>query len=285
MTEQDLNDDGTTETVYTASIVSADGARSAYTVKKDCSAMKNKIVKIAFDSGVGTVTSVNNYSSISGKVDAKSLKLGSYNISADAKILDVASDDPDGYTLYKRIYVQRLDGKKIDSGDVLYYERNSADEITTLFLKDVTGDMYEYGIVTSSPKINNGTGTFGYRIGSKTGTWNQTSKLCLLAPETLSTGIGARFAAVTSGGGAAAVMNADTLFAVKSIKDITREYLISSDSVKYEIDESATAYKKNANGDYMQVDISEVLDTKLNIRAYYDASPSEGGRIRVIISE
>lgn len=285
VTEQDLNDDGTTETVYTASIVSADGERAAYTVKKDCSAMKNKIVKIAFDSGVGTVTSVNNNSSVSGKVDAKSLKLGSYNISADAKILDVASDDPDGYTLYKRIYVQRLDGKKIDSGDVLYYEKNSADEITTLFLKDVTGDMYEYGIVTSSPKINNGTGVFGYRIGSKTGTWNQTSKLCLLAPETLSTGIGARFASVTSGGGAAAVMNADALFAVKSVKDITREYLISSDSVKYEIDESATAYKKNASGDYMQVDISEVLDPGLNIRAYYDASPSEGGRIRVIISE
>lgn len=284
VTEQDLNDDGKTETVYTATVVSADGQKSSYTVKKDCSAMKNKVVKISFNNGTGTVTSVNNYTSISGKVDADSLKLDSHKIAADAKILDVASDENDGYTLYKRIYVQRLDGKKIDSGDVLYYEKNSNDEITTLFLKDVTGDMYEYGIVTSSPSVNDGTGVFGYRIGSKTGTWNQTSKLCLLAPETPSTGVGARFAAVSTGAGTS-VMSADVLFSVKSIKDINKEYLISSDSIKYEIDTEATAYKKNANGDYMQVDISEVLDATLNIRAYYDAAPSEGGRIRVLICE
>ena len=281
VSERDINDDGTDETVYTASIVKPDGDTATYTVKKDCPSLKNKVVRISFEGGVGTVTSVNSNSYVSGKFSSDGLYLDKYKISPDAAILDVASDDRGASTLYKRVYPQRLAGRTADGGDVLYYEKNSSDVITAMILKNVTGDAYEYGIITSAPYPNTGTGMFGYRIGSKTGSWNQTTTLCGLAPVTLASGIGARFE-YTAGG----VVRADALFSVGGIRDITKEYIISSDNIKYDIDENATVYKKSVGGDWLQTDITEALPgSVVNLRAYYDAEPIDGGKIRVIAFE
>lgn len=61
----------------------------------------------------------------------------------DVRILDVNDTDA------VRIYYSRLNGAELDSSDVRYYAENAAGEITDLILRDFTGDLYEYGIITS----------------------------------------------------------------------------------------------------------------------------------------
>ncbi len=287
VTERDISGDGNISTVYTASIVGADGKASSYTVAKDYSSLINKVVKITFANGSGTVSSVSSPSSVNGVVDSDNYTLGSLKLSKNINILDVASDTSEGYTLYKKIYLPRLDDINISSGDVLYYEKNSSDEVETLILKGVTGDMYSYGIVTSSPSDNTGLGNFGYRIGSQTGMWNQTKKIYTMSLGMPTTGAGVRFAAKTNADGSIlSVMNGEVMYKISTIKEINSVYLISDDNVKHLISDSVTVYKKNAANDFMLISLDDVIgDSSLNLRAYYDAPSSEGGRVRVIIAE
>lgn len=60
-------------------------------------------------------------------------------------------DYADGHSA--NIAASRLAGVKIDSGDVAYYELTAAGEIETLILKNVTGDMYSFGMLTKDDEI------------------------------------------------------------------------------------------------------------------------------------
>ena len=60
----------------------------------------------------------------------------------DVRILDVND------TNAVRVYYSRLNGAELESSDVRYYATNEAGEITDLILRDFTGDLYEYGIIT-----------------------------------------------------------------------------------------------------------------------------------------
>ena len=65
-----------------------------------------------------------------------------------------------------RVYPQRLAGMSLAEGNVSYYHLNGAGEIDRLVLKDATGDMYAYGVVTriSSSKDGSMKG-YDYDIG------------------------------------------------------------------------------------------------------------------------
>lgn len=286
ISERDVNDDGTNETIYTASIVNAAGEVSTYTVKKDYSSLKNSIVKITFSNGTGNVSSVSIFKDLSGKVSASDYLIGKKAVSENIKILDVATDDPDGYTLYTTVYLPRLDGLELYSDNILYYEENASGEIETLILENVTGDMYEYGIVTSAPPENNGIGTYGYRIGNSSGMWNQTNRHYTLEQSAPAVGAGVRFAANSMDGKVSNVLNGETLFHISGVKEINPVYLISDANVKYYLSDAVTVYKKNEMGDFMLISIDDITgNSSHNIRAYYDKTSSGGGRVRVIVVE
>ena len=69
-----------------------------------------------------------------------------------------------------RVYPQRLAGMSLNEGNVSYYHLNGAGEIDRLVLKDATGDMYAYGVVTriSSSKDGSMKG-YDYDIGGTAG--------------------------------------------------------------------------------------------------------------------
>ena len=53
----------------------------------------------------------------------------------------------DNFSLYKNIHPQRIDGVYLEKSNVAYYQLNAKNELCTLILKNVTGDMLKYGIV------------------------------------------------------------------------------------------------------------------------------------------
>ncbi len=120
-------------------------------------------------------------SALSGRVSADGTTLVNYTFAEDVEILDVANQ-----TETLRIYPSRLAGVNLTNGKVRYYTLNSAGEISRMILDDVTGDMQQYGVLTSvnnlsytDPSSNLGvmSGTYVYDIAGTSMTYHSDSVL------------------------------------------------------------------------------------------------------------
>ena len=89
-------------------------------------------------------------SSLTGRVSDNGEKLGDYRFAPGATILDVADGQGAVY------FPERLAGVSLSSGDVRYYSLNSQGEIDQMILEEVTGDMYQYGILTRREEMGEG---------------------------------------------------------------------------------------------------------------------------------
>ena len=94
-------------------------------------------------------------------------KLGTYPLADDVQILDTyESCTP------IRIYPDRLKGVKFDGNMVRFYALNAQGEISHLILNDVTGDLYQYGVITSVEELDLGTmmgisSSYTYDVGGQ----------------------------------------------------------------------------------------------------------------------
>lgn len=103
--------------------------------------------------------------SLSGTVNAAATQLGSYVFSDDIQIMDITA-----HGTYLITYPSRLAGLTLSSDQVRYYVLNNSGKLSRLILNDVTGDGYQYGILT---KVSNNysstsldmTGLYSYIIG------------------------------------------------------------------------------------------------------------------------
>ena len=81
---------------------------------------------------------------LSGTLDAQAGTLGGKELADDVQILDMRDA---AQTL--RVYPDRLDGVSFSRDMIRFYAADSAGRITHLILNDVTGDLDQYGILTS----------------------------------------------------------------------------------------------------------------------------------------
>ena len=172
--------------------------------------------------------------------------------------------------------MSRLDGIELQSGDVIYYSKNSDGEITELFLDNVTGDMYKYGIITSAQLNTAGS----VKTFTCLADWNSYS----YKGATIS-GV-----SVKNGGGVGVLLQGNSAVDYITLKQLSAPIEeISGDVIKtrkgdYIIYGNASAFVKSGTS-YMQTDLNEVTDlTKYNVTAYYDKEMDEGGRIRVLVA-
>ena len=266
------NNDGTTYSSYYITLVGADGATYEYPTTYDSSSYICAIVKATFNNGETKITKVNSSGSITGRVDSDKMTIGNYKVAAECKILDclgtlgtlyLTGEDP----LYKSVYLQRLDGMTLNSNDIRYFSKNARNEITEIFLKDVTGDMYDYGIVTSitknkvytfdvdgvlytasdvvdSPKVN--TPAKGYFVGNS---------LTLKG-------------SLKSYGGTATNLTGST---------------IDINGVTYQLSDKVVVYENKNYSSFAKISINEAINGNYSYSAYYDETEAKGGRIRVIV--
>ena len=71
-----------------------------------------------------------------------------------------------------RIYPDRLKGVKFDGNMVRFYALNAQGEISHLILNDVTGDLHQYGVITSVEELDLGTmmgisSSYTYDVGGQ----------------------------------------------------------------------------------------------------------------------
>lgn len=254
---------------YTASsveVLATDG--NTYTYRTERTSVRAGTLVQVTTTGDGVTVKNLSGSSISGKVNGAGTRLGEYDFASNVEILDTYNDHG------VRIYPSRLAGMEITSSMVRYYLLNSDGDISRLILKDATGDMHTYGVITSVSEINSSasmttSGTYVYDVGgaAKTITGSKVYNV--------KTG---PFVMKTNGAEIDRFTNLDDV-RITSVDGMTayaenRQYTIWDDVIVYEVRDDK----------YYPTSLNLVTGGDYSLTGYYDKAQSDGGRIRVILA-
>jgi len=251
---------------YYAKVITLDGDILEYPINN--TALKaGKVAQISFANNrtkIGSVFSLKN--DLGGTVNVRNLKIGSKKMAEDIRILDVSESKAIEVTM------DRLDGVRLDSEDVLLYTLNDDKEVDGLILNNVTGDLMEYGILLSR---NGDSGDYTYRvnINGNENTWS-----CSVRLEMTSGAVG-----VQKQNGQ--ISNIFKLDIIRNNISSINELYATVNGEKYYISDNVVVYLKK-NEEYLMSNFSEVKDLeKYSLKLYSDGEQNEGGRIRLIIAE
>ena len=271
------NADGSEYSSNYVSVVTADGETLEFPTSSDYSSSKNSIVKVSFQNQKVKVNSLNTASSVSGVVDYEQKKIGSHKMADGIMILDVSTVDQLETGSYIKVYPQRLDGVNLSSSSVLYTQKNSNGEITTMFLNNVTGDAHKYGIVTRASD-------YSERSASRSYTYD--------IDGTVSTMNGSIFTSVSSGAPSRFVFSGNSIDSITPLVKLqtyvseVKDFSVECAGKEYLMSDKVAVYQKNSEYQYLKMSKSDLMEhqNEYNIYAYYDKAESAGGRIRVLLA-
>lgn len=257
---------GNAYTARTITVTATDGASYVYPCSKT-SIDEGDMVSIGFGSA-GTDVSILNSASLSGEVSGYSI--GSRTMAKDVRILDVNGTEAE------RIYYSRLDGAELDSSDVRYYAANEAGEITDLILRNFTGDLYEYGIITSVSEQDTDmslSGSYTYLLDGEERTLATSGK-------TLGASTGPARLTIENG-------QLDSVRSLQEIRnpDAITPLGITKDEETWLFSDECAVYLYQ-NSDYSLLSLTELRNNfaSYSITCYYDEDTEDGGRIRIVIA-
>ena len=205
--------------------------------------------------------------SLSGKVSDDGAELGDYTFAPDASILDVA----DGQGAVYR--PERLAGVALSSGAVRYYSLNSQGEIDQMILENVTGDMYQYGVLTRREEMGEGLNriySYEYDIAGTD-----------YALPASTTGFRAATGPIQLTGDPA---DPERMYSLTSAGEGTisgRQFL--TDQRRYTLSDQVLVYERRG-GQYLLSTLARAQEGDFTLTAWYDKLEAQGGRIRVIVA-
>lgn len=262
------NASGSTYSSYNVKIATPDGYTYEYNTARDYSSLVSKVAKVSFVNSEAALSVVTGGTSVSGQFDLSGYKLGGSKIAKNIKIIDVKEYSANRPGDFVRTYPSRIDGINISAEKVLYYHKNSDNEIDELILENVTGDVYEYGVVVRNDIEAGGT----YVLNGNTGN--------IKSGFTVKSGTGAKIELVNN-----SLQSVEALNYLSSIAYITESAITTASGEKYYLSDRVAVYKVNSSG-YMLIPLSDILNSdKYQLSAYYDKSISTGGRVRIIIAK
>ena len=251
---------------YYAEVVSTTGQTSTYETDYDKSSYVGSVVSIKPNGKKTTITKLNGNSGLTGAVSYAGGYIGSHTIAPNVNILDVTNQSVYDTVLYKRVYLQRLDGMTLNASDVLYFASDSMGRVTDIILNDVTGDVYSYGIVTAGTNDN----TVNVDIDGTTSRMVSNSAIRGRGPCKI----------LTSGGALRTAMTLNTYNG--SISDLNGERAVIN-NVEYKLSDKVVIYKRSEVTKYQKITLDEAVSGNYGMIAYYDNTESNGGRIRIIV--
>ena len=259
---------GNSYSARTITVTATDGTSYTYPCSKT-SIDEGTVVSIGFGSS-GTDVSILKSSNIAGKVSGRTI--GSKTMAKDVRILDINDDGG-----AKRIYCSRLNGAELESADVRWYAANADGEITDLILRDFTGDLYEYGIITSAKETSTDmelSGSYTYLLNGEKRTLT-----------TMSMTLGASYgpARLTIEDGQLSAVR--VLYKIKNPDSIT-QLGVTKDGDSWLFSDECAVYLYQ-NSTYSLFSLTELRNNldKYNITCYYDKDTRHGGRIRIITAQ
>ncbi len=271
---------GNSESSNYAKIVTANGTELELKTKQNYESLKNKVVSASISNGLSNLVQVSQSKTnkVSGTFNYDKLSISTFKLADNVKILDVLFyGNPSIAPSYTTVFPQRLDGVSLTSSDILYVTYNSQGEIDKMFLNDVTGDAYKYGIATKVETSKNGMNIQGsYTLNIDGSTVNYAK------PVLLNLSSGDAVAVAYSGNQISNVTKLGKLS--KKISKVVNGVAYASTGETYMLGDNVKVYKKQgASAIYNSVDIQDVDFSTGSFTYYYNNTLSGGGRIRVIV--
>lgn len=260
------NSVGNAYTSRTITVTAMDGNSYVYPCTRT-SISTGDLVSIGFGSSE-TDVSILKSSTVRGAVSGYTI--GSKTMAKDVRILDTNASSA------KRVYYSRLNGAALDSTDVRYCATNGAGEITDLILRDFTGDLYEYGIITSVKEQSDDmsvSGSYTYLVNGEKQTLSTNGR-------TLGASNGPARLTVEDG-------QLSAVSALKAIKnpDTITQLGVSKDGDSWLFSDECAVYRSE-NASYSLLSLTELRNNfdSYSITCYYDKDTGDCGRIRIIIA-
>jgi hypothetical protein len=257
-------------TVETVTMLGTDGASYTYPLQKDQSYEAGDLIQV-FIGSQGPAVSRLQKASLSGGVNEAGTRLGTWAFADEAEILDV-----DGGTAVC-VTPWRLRNVVLKEANVLYYKRNSKGEITHLILKEVTGDMHQYGVLTSVQEVSAGMvaqGIYAYDVNGLPGVFQSSNAVYHVSK-------GPAQLKMERGG----ISGLQMLTAVRldALGDFTAQ---GQDGTLYKLAQRAAVYEKR-DGAYYYTNRTALENSGSSwaLTGYYDKGESAGGCVRVIVAE
>ncbi|MDR1217110.1 MAG: S-layer homology domain-containing protein [Oscillospiraceae bacterium] len=243
-------------------------------------------------SGTGRITlsRVAARQGITGAVDIKARKLGDYDISRAARILERV-----GRGAVSRVSLDDMAVDKVPAGKIAYAALDGNGRVDILIFNDVTGDRYTYGFLTErlveAPYLEappSGTPASYNRYVTVTGP-DGTSELALAAGIEFRSGAlgGVVFAPSQAGGGE---MTAEAAAALTEHRNVRRSDFAVRDGrmtvtlggAIVPVWDGALCYNSASKRWFGSLADARAFSDDLTV--YYDRTPETGGKIRVVIA-
>ena len=256
---------------YYASVLLASGEKIDLLTPNNYSSKIGYAAKITYTNGAAKIFSTRKTTEIYGKFDLTNNKLGKNKISSNISIVEF-----DEYGNTQLIYKNRLDGVYIDKGSVSLVTLNENNEIESIVLKDVTGDLATYGVLTSQSESKENmqkekSTTYKFFTGKDIESYTTSDYSVKIDKGPI---------LIDKEGNSITKIKALTKVSgqIEGINGVTLE---NSKGETYKISENVLIYAVK-DGEYIKMTLDDALSGEYNISAYYDKPEKEGGRIRVI---
>lgn len=250
-------------TAQTVTLLATDGQTYQYQVQGSYKTGSLVRAVVAAQGGQVTLRGLGS-ASLSGKVNREGTKLDKYAFAQGAEILDISEGRG------AVIYPSRLAGLSLDRGEIKYCSLNPQGEIEAMILSDVTGDAYQYGIITRFDEEGEGMSrfcTYQYDVGGVSYTFSGSTKFPVSSGPVKLLGDPAspeKLYALTSAGAG----------------QITGGQFVTAGR-RYTLADGAAVYEYR-DGRYYLSSLARA-ESGGNVTGWYDKAESDGGRIRVIV--
>ncbi len=136
-----LIEDNGADVMQKVTVMCTDGIARTVNIDKDLNYPAGWLVRINVD-GDGEHVKAISSKSTSGTINEAATALGDYALADDVQILDTTSEGVAG-----TVRPSRLSGVNLSASDVRYFTTNEKGQIDRLILNDVTGDLWNYGVL------------------------------------------------------------------------------------------------------------------------------------------
>lgn len=259
-------------------ITAADGQSYAYPYpwKNADDFDPGDLVEISVEGGQTAVRRLGR-SAVTGTVNAAATRLGRLALSPDVEILDTYGDHTT-----KTVPASRLAGVELTAGMVRWYAVDEGGAIVALILDDVTGDCHTYCVVTDAQSVSVPATGFGTLTAQSVYTLDLAGRQQVLPVADK------RFP--VEKGPACLAMDGQEVKELRNLSKLSGITLEGQSAVagdkRWALADNVLYYTYHkSDRTYTLASRAQVLAGGNPLSAWYDALPTAGGRVRVILAE
>lgn len=266
-------------------ILNAEGNSQSYKTKSDYSDKIGCVGKITFDEeGYASFGVITKENIISGTVDVKNRKIGTSWLSDNCRVIELTyvPEYHTGEAKAQVIELSALGGELIKSQVVTAVQSGSFGDITALFVQNVTGSGYTYGILKSATKPSgNGMNSVNSRYEVFTGD-GTTKTYSMNGYSNISSGVAVEM--VLDGGSLVSIKSLPVVNASSKCSALDFSRIRVGGEVYSLADDALIALHTSSGYKRLSVEDAQQYFNKV-VRIYSNNSSKKVGEIKVVIFE